>query len=268
VLAIGGFAAAAVQLLLPLGAPLYDGVVNIEPYRFLDPTGSQAGSPSSYTADATVANGRSPAITAATSESPPQAQLIALDGVFAVPPGTPGLHVSIKPVEPAAPVTGGTLSGNVYRIEVTDTSGQPVPMAGSDRPTLGMRSPVPLADAAIFRLVNGTWTRLDSVANPQLSMYTTEPDALGDFAILDTAGGGITTTTLVIAATVGIVVAAVVLWALRLVLRRRAAASAPAPRGREGPGGRGGPGKPSGPTSAGASTARHRPRSSGPPRRR
>ena len=220
-LAVGTLVAALAQVLLPSGTPLYDGVVLTDPYRYLNPTNAQPANPTSYGADLPVTNGKSPQITAATGENPPQAQLIALEGVFTVPAGDATLHIAITPVAPAAPISSGTISGNVYRIAVTDPSGNPVALAAGQRPTLAMRSAVPLADGVIYRLDNGSWTRLDTVSNAALSIYTAEPDALGDFAVVETTGGGISTTTIVIAATVGVVVLAILLWAIRLWLRRR-----------------------------------------------
>jgi hypothetical protein len=236
-LVLGALVAITAQVLEPVAVPLYDGVPIVAPYRYLDPGDNQVGQPTAYSADLPVSNGRSPAITAATSESPPQAQLIALDGVFAVPAGVSGLHVSIDAVQPPAPIGQGSISGNVYRIVVTDPTGNEVPMAGSGLPTLAMRSAGPLADAAIFRLDGATWKRLETVANESLSIYTAQPDALGDFAVVDLAAGGISTTTLVVGATVAVVVAAVAIWAIRTWLRGRMppspAPSRPARRGNQ-----------------------------------
>jgi hypothetical protein len=231
-LVTGAAIAALVQLAVPIGWPLYDGVVPSEPYRYLAPGSGQAGSPTSYAADPAVSNGRSPQITAATSENPPQAQLIALDGTFAVPAGTPSIHVSITPVAPAAPVPKGAISGNVYRIAVSDPSGASLGLSGDQRPTLAMRGAVPLNDAAIFRYANGTWQQLETIANASLSIYTAQPDGLGDFAVVDLGSGGLTTTDLVIAATVGIVIAALAIWAIRSWRRRVALAAEEAARPR------------------------------------
>ena len=220
-LAIAAAVGIAAQVVLPLTAPLYDGVPVVAPYRYLQPGDNQVGRPTSYAMDLPVAAGRSPQITAATDESPPQAQLIAHDGIFTVATGTTAVHVSIQPVAPAAPIGQGSISGNVYRIAVTDASGSPLALAGTDRPTLAMRSAAPLADAAIFWLDNGTWTRLDTIANASLSIYTAEPAALGDFAVVDLNAGGLSSTTLVVGATVAIVIGAIAIWAIRTWLRGR-----------------------------------------------
>ena len=225
-LALGAALAALAQVALPIGAPLYDGVTVQEPYRFLEPGPNHAGSPGSFAKDYPITDGRSPQITAFTTENPPQAQLIALEGTFAVPAGVTTVRVSITPVPADTPLAAGQLSGNVYRVTVTDPSGQPLTLAGSQRPTLAMRSGGLLADAMIERLASGAWQRLDTVSNASLAIYTTEPRDLGDFAVIDLAGtGGVSTTDLVIGGTIAVVALAIGAWAVRVWLRRRAQAA-------------------------------------------
>jgi hypothetical protein len=234
-LAVGAAIAALAQLALPHGVPLYDGVIIPDAYRFLSPGPGQAGQPTSYSADLPVSSGQSPQITAATTENPPQAQLIALAGTFTVPAGATTVHVSITPVAAVAPMTTGALSGNVYRVAVTGPDGAELAISGSQRPTLAMRGAAPLADAAIARDRNDQWQRLDAVANASLAVYTVEPDALGDFAIVDLSGGGPSSTDLVIAGTVVIVIAAIAFWAFRTWRRRRAIAAEAPPARRPAP---------------------------------
>ena len=221
-LALGAALASLAQLALPAAAPLYDGVTVQEPYRFLSPAPNHAGSPGSFARDYPVTDGRSPAITAFTTENPPQAQLIAVEGAFEVPTGVTTLHVSITPVADAAPLAAGQLSGNVYRIEVTDPSGRALVISASQRPTLAMRPAGLLADAAIEHLSGQAWQRLDTVVDATLAIYTTEPAELGDFAVVDVGGtGGLSTTDLVIGGTIALVLVAVLAWAVRVWLRRR-----------------------------------------------
>lgn len=225
-LALGATLAAVAQVALPIGAPLYDGVPVEEPYRYLSPRPNQAGSPGSFSQDYAVTGGQSPEITAATTENPPQAQLIALEGTFSVPPAVTSIHVSITPVPPQAEPTAGQRSGNVYRVEVTDPAGQPLDLAGSRRPTLAMRAAGLLTDAVIEQLTAGVWARLETVANPSLSIYTAQPGDLGDFAVIDVVGtGGPSTTDLVIGGTVAVVGLAIAVWSVRVWLRRRARAA-------------------------------------------
>lgn len=223
--------AGVAQVVLPIGRPLYDGIVPNELYRYLAPLDGQLGSPTSYAGDVSVTGGQSPPITAATSEQPPQAQLIALAGAFAVPSGVTTLHVTITAVPPAARPSTGTISGNVYRIAVTDPAGTSVPITAGQPPTIVLRSPGAEVDPVLERLAGGAWQEVQGSQNAALSIFTTQVDALGDFAVVDRASGGFTATTLVVAATVGIVGAAIVVWAIRVGLRRREAARLAEERG-------------------------------------
>jgi hypothetical protein len=90
------------QVAAPLGSPpLYDGAVVQEPYRYLTPIQGPGGSPTSFHASPAVRDATSPQFVAATTESPPQAKLIAKPGAFVLPAGT--TTVSIDPVAAAAP---------------------------------------------------------------------------------------------------------------------------------------------------------------------
>lgn len=101
----GGLLTLAVQVAAPVGVPLFDGVVVQEPYRFLHPTGDQAGSPGSFS-ESTDIEDVVPFIAAKTTENPPEAQLIALDDAFELTAGATSLEVSIAPIEAPAPPDG------------------------------------------------------------------------------------------------------------------------------------------------------------------
>lgn len=180
--------ALTLQVAAPAGVPLYDGVVVQEPYRFLRPTGGQPGEPTSFEAAPTITGGITPAIVAATSESPPQAQLIAQRDAFRVSAGAKSLHVTVTPIEqPALPVEGSIL-GNVYRFSVTDDSGATVPLKECKGCiSVVLRAPDAAGTAAIQRLSGGTWTAVATVPAGILATYSTNPTALGDFAVV---GGG------------------------------------------------------------------------------
>ena len=68
-------------------AALYDGVVVEDPYRYLDPPAGALGDPASATATAQVESGSVAQLYAATSEVPPQAQVITEQGALIVPDG-------------------------------------------------------------------------------------------------------------------------------------------------------------------------------------
>jgi hypothetical protein len=180
-LAAGLAISATAQLVAPLpGPPLYDGVSVQEPYRYLAPEPGQAGNPTSFSGTQRIRNGASSAIAAATAESPPQAQLIAPAGAFAVPTGTTELRISIAPVVDASP---DGIVGNAYRIAVTDHAGASVPLAAGSSPTLVLRAPQQTSEVAIVRLVGGSWQQMPTQTGGQPDVYLTNVEALGDYAI-------------------------------------------------------------------------------------
>ncbi len=175
----------AVQRTAPvLTPPLYDGVVVVEPYRWLDPPPGAAGGPTTAVKVAAPEHGRSPVLTVFTSEQPPQAQLVALDGALTVPPGTSALNVTITPVAPTVPPPVGSIDGNVYRIKVTTKSGTPVAIAPGQQVTVILRSPGDRSNPRIEQLVDGTWQPLPTSDAGFASAYTAVIPSFGDFAIV------------------------------------------------------------------------------------
>lgn len=181
----GAALALGAQVAAPVGAPLYDGVVVQEPYRYLHPTGDQHGSPTSFSSTFTVSGGVSPAFAAATTESPPQAQLIAQQDAFALSPGATSVQVSITAIEAPTPPAGGSIAGNVYRFAVTDQAGTPLTLKACDGcVSLSMRAPDGTTDAILKRFVDGAWTDLETLPVGVVSMYQTNAKALGDIAVV------------------------------------------------------------------------------------
>ena len=239
----GAALAFGVQVLAPVGVPLYDGVAVQEPYRYLHPTGDQPGSPTSYSATVDIAGGASPQITAATTEVPAQAQLVALPGALILADGTTTLQVSVAPIQPPAVPAGGQIAGNVYRFRITDESGAAVAIKPCDGCiSLVMRSPEDIGPARLQRFAGGAWSDVDTVHAGIVGMYATNPTVLGDYAVVTggsganagdgdgDAGGesGLATALIVAGGSAVIVVLAVVAV---LVLRGRSAPRAPdAPR--------------------------------------
>jgi hypothetical protein len=184
----GSALALAVQLAAPVLVPLYDGVPVTEPYRYLHPTGTHAGQPTSYSSDQPVEGGASPAFAAATAENPPQAQLIAQTGAFALSPGATSVHISITPVEPPAVTPPrGTIAGNVYEISVTDQAGAALTVARCDGClSLSMRAPDGTDTATLMRFAGGAWAEMDTLPVGVVSMFTSNPTALGVIAVVTT----------------------------------------------------------------------------------
>ena len=181
----GAGLALTVQVLAPVGVPLYDGVVVQEPYRFLRPTSDQAGDPTSYSDSKPVAEAASPAFAAATTENPPQAQLIAQADAFALTTGVTSLKVSITPIDAPAPPTGGTIAGNVYRFSVADQAGNPLAAKACEGcRSLLLRAPDGVIEAEIMRFVNGAWVDVETVHAGMVGLYQTNANVLGDFAVI------------------------------------------------------------------------------------
>jgi hypothetical protein len=216
----GASLALVVQVVAPVGVPLFDGVAVQEPYRFLHPTANQADSPASYAAAPAVDGGVSPEFVAATGESPPQAQLIAQRGAFAVPAGTTALDVSISPIEPPPAPAGWSIAGNVYRISVTDQARSPLAIKSCEGCiSLTLRAPDGVEAATVKRFANGAWTDVQTLHAGTLAMYQANPTALGDYAVITVPDSGPDPLAIV----GGTVIAAVLLIALFVYLRMRRA---------------------------------------------
>ena len=190
---IGLGLALTVQMRAPVGVPLYDGVVVVEPYRYLHPAGNQAGDPTSFISTPQVKGNQSPVFAAATEESPPQAQLIAQQDAFTVPGGTSTIEVSITPVDAEVQPAEGSIAGNVYRISVTDENGKPlVPKPCDSCRSLVLRAPDDVTEGAIAHLENGAWASIASLHAGVAAMFQANADSLGDFAVIaGTSGVGL-----------------------------------------------------------------------------
>ena len=147
VLAAGILLIAAAQAVAPVAAPLFDSLTVLGPYRYLSPAGNQAGAPTSAAITQPLAGGVSPGFNAATTESPPQAQLIAAPGAFQLAPGTTSVTIRIDPVAPPAPSTVGPILGNVYRYAVTDQNGVALSTKPGTDVTLVLRAPDATSEA-------------------------------------------------------------------------------------------------------------------------
>ncbi len=134
----------AARVLVPSAPPLYDGVVPLEAYRWLDPPPpGQHGGAKGATATISVQGGKSPLVAVATPELEPQAQILAQPGGLTLPAGAKTIKVSIQPVPAEGVPTDGHIVGNVYRITVTDQDGTPITAPAScarQRRAAGRRS--------------------------------------------------------------------------------------------------------------------------------
>jgi hypothetical protein len=141
--------------------PLYDGVVVIEPYVWLDPPPDEAGGALGVSAKVAVVAGQNRIVAVATTEQPPQAQILATPGSLLLAKGATSLSVSITPVEPVRPVAGGYIDGNVYRFVVVDQLGRPATAPSSAYVSIFLRAADPAdVDGTIERFDGTSWMPL------------------------------------------------------------------------------------------------------------
>jgi hypothetical protein len=228
-LGLGAVIALAAQVARPSRAPMYDGVPITEPYRFLDPANGQAANPTAFTSSPGLDGGASRAFVAATTEQPPQAQLIALTGALVVPAGATAMNVSIEAVEPEQPPDAGAIAGNVYRFLVVDDSGNEYRIAAGSQPSLTLRAPEGVTGAVIGHRTSDGWVALATEHGGQLGIYQVVPTELGDYAILTgVSAPSNLATTIAIAVTIGLPILIAIGYFIRRATRDRRAAEAAA----------------------------------------
>jgi hypothetical protein len=191
-IAVGFGVAVLASVLGPRGAPpLYDGVVPLDPYRYLAPSSGQLGGATAATTTMPVPLGTSPIVALGTPEQPPQAQMIAHGGALILPPGTTSITVSITPVPSSVQPQNAQVLGNVYRFSVTNQAGTAVTARSDAQVTLALRAPGTVGDATVERLVGGTWTMLQTAgAGFPGTFETTGLTEFGDFALIGQGAGG------------------------------------------------------------------------------
>jgi hypothetical protein len=185
IIAVGVLLVAAARVIDPGAPPLYDGVVPVEPYLWLNPPPGAAGGPKGATAEIPSENGQSGLVAVATSELQPQAQLFAAPGSLPLLPAAGGVKVSIEPVPPVAEPSGGHIDGNVYRFTVTDDAGNPLSAPLESRVTIVLRSAdASLINGTIERYDGTTWQPFDtSISGPSGAFAAVVTD-FGDFAVV------------------------------------------------------------------------------------
>jgi hypothetical protein len=185
--ALGLGIAAAAQLAAPLATPpLYDGVVVVQPYVYVNPPAGKPGGAKGASAHLALSGSRSPLVALATPEQPPQAQVVAGDGTLVLPATATALDVSITPFDPsvdAAAASTARVLGNVYRFAVVDQAGDAATAPASALVTVVLRAPEDAPDATLGQLVDGAWHPLKS--EPMFgSTYVAVVTSFGDFAVV------------------------------------------------------------------------------------
>lgn len=168
-------------------APLFDGVVVEEPYRYLVPPAGAPGNPPSASDTESVEGGVAPSLFVATTESPPQAQVITDRNAFVLSADATSVKGTIEPIPPPALPSVGVILGNVYRVSVTDQSGSPLSLREGVTMTVVLRAPLALAGAEIFSFTGSSWNRLSTQSGGLPDIYTANVTNTGDFAVIGPA---------------------------------------------------------------------------------
>jgi hypothetical protein len=164
--------------------PMFDGVVVEEPYRYLSAPVGSPGHPSSASTALSLKGGESPNVYLGTTEFPPQAQLIVEAGAFPIRAGTTALRASIKPIAVTQPPDSGDISGNAYRIRVTDQRGMPVTPKRGSLATVVLRAPNGITNGVVYELASGAWHALPTQNGGLPDMYAVNVSELGTFAVV------------------------------------------------------------------------------------
>jgi hypothetical protein len=176
--------ALAIHRAPPTGPPLYDGVVVVEPYIWLDPPTGQLGGALPKSTTVAVESGRNRIVAVATDESPPQAQLLATSGSLTLAPGATSLSVSITPAAPVQPVPTGYLDGNVYRYAVVDQLGRAATAAAVASVTIFLRSANPAdLDATVERFDGTSWVPIETTSEGDAGFLAIVTE-FGDYAVV------------------------------------------------------------------------------------
>jgi hypothetical protein len=186
-LVLGLGIATAAQVTAPLATPpLYDGVVVVEPYVYVNPPNGQPGGAQGNSAHLPMKGHVSPVVVLATPEQPPQAQIVAQAGGLTVPSSATALDVTLAPLDPsvdAAAAASARVLGNVYRITIVDQDGAAATAPLSALVTVVLRAPEDVSGAKVGQLVGEAWHPLKS--EPGFgSTYVAVVTSFGDFAVV------------------------------------------------------------------------------------
>ena len=173
--------------LAPLpGPPLYDGVFQAEPYRWLQPPGpGHAGNPTSASETINVAGGESPLVSVATGETPPQVSIFAAPGTLILPPGTTTITVSIQAIVPSGQPPDGRIDGNVYRLAIVNQAGRPVTAKADGQVTVVLEGPDPTVTTDTIERFDGkAWQALTTQPGDFPATFFAIVTDFGDFALV------------------------------------------------------------------------------------
>ena len=184
---MGLLVAATAQVAWPLATPpLYDGVVVVAPYVYVNPLAGQPGGAQGSSEHLAMIGHTAPQVVAGTPEQPAQAQLVAQQGSLVLPATATSIEVKITPLDPEvdAGATGATrILGNVYRMTIVDQDGHQATAPASALVSVVLRAPADVSVAQLGLLVGGAWRPLKSDAGFG-STFVTVATRFGDYAVI------------------------------------------------------------------------------------
>ena len=153
---------------------------------YVNPPAGKPGGATGASAHVPMNGPKNAVVAVATSEQPPQAQVVAGDGTLILPPSASALDVSITPLDPSVDATvagAAQILGNVYRIAIVDQAGAAATSLPSSLVTVVIRAPGDVPGAQVGLVVDGTWHPLKS--EPMFgSTYVAVVTSFGDFAVI------------------------------------------------------------------------------------
>lgn len=182
---LGLVTALVAQTADPLGGPpLYDGVIVVEPYRWLDPPPGYLPGAEGVSEGIDIVHGEIDFVALGTEELPPQAQMIASPGALKVPAGATSLVASITPVHTVRQPLDGYVAGNIYRFEVVDQLGRALAVPAGASLSIELRpSDQDLIEATVERFDGTTWTPQITESGGPFA-FLANVSELGDFALV------------------------------------------------------------------------------------
>ncbi len=163
---------------------LFDGIVVEEPYRYLDPPPGEHGHPTRYAHSRTIAGHRGPLI-AYTDESPPQAQMFAVNRAVQLPAGAKRRRILIEAIEPPVLPAGGHIVGNVYSMTVTDEHGVMATVPARRKVSVALRAPVHDDESPVVAVLQeGIWRPLPTENGGLPDLWLADVSAFGTFAVI------------------------------------------------------------------------------------
>jgi hypothetical protein len=129
-----------------------------------------------------VVDGSVPLLAVATTEVPPQAQIIAEADAFAISTGTESVTVSIVP----SAANDASIAGNVYRFSVTDPQGASLEIRPGARVTIIVRAPQSDLVAQLARFDGTRWVTIPTELGGLADLFAANITQLGDFAVVVT----------------------------------------------------------------------------------